>query len=140
MPASLPQPEVATPPTSSQSTVNIKYKILLYTRYYTTDWWLRLIGNHSGREIQCGQYKCVVTTNKREIGSSHAVVFHARASDFDLCISEAGKTHRLQSQRWILESPEYSHDYHNVKFKRRFNSTMTYKHAWFRYLVSLRLC
>ncbi len=65
------------------------------------------------------------------------MVFHARAFDLDSCISEAGKTHRLQNQRWILsneESPVHSPDYH--KFNGIFNWTMTYKHdsdIWYPY-------
>ncbi len=56
------------------------------------------------------------------------MVFLARANDLESCITEVGKNHRLQSQRWILcnrESPVYSPDYH--RFKGIFNWTMTYR-------------
>ncbi len=125
------------PQQQSDITVTLtNYKILFYTKYYG-ETWLKQIGNDC--EIQCGQYKCVVTRNKSDVGSSHSVVFHARAYDIDSCISEvkAGKTHRLQSQRWILsneESPVHSPDYH--KFNGLFTWTMTYKHdsdIWYPY-------
>ncbi len=131
------QDDTSRPTLSSTSdAATTKYKILLYTKYYGETWLEELSNND---EIQCGRYKCDVTRDKSDIGSSHAVVFHARAFDIDSCISEvkAGKTHRLQSQRWILsneESPVHSPDYH--KFNGIFNWTMTYKHdsdIWYPY-------
>ena len=109
----------------------IEYKghkvILLWTPSYGNRLWVgNQEGNGSFLEAQCPQHRCVITTNKEEVGISHLVLFHLR----DLFLFTTMPSYRNQDQRWIaavMESPVHTYWLFLNKYRFAFNLTFTYQ-------------
>ena len=100
------------------------FKILYWTssnlKYYKNDNWLGV-----GKDLfkSCKFSNCLATTNKQELLTSDAVLFH-------LEFLKSFPTVRLPDQKWImhiLESPINVDNYH--QYNGRFNATWTYDRA-----------
>ncbi|XP_060075577.1 alpha-(1,3)-fucosyltransferase C-like [Ylistrum balloti] len=93
-------------------------KILLWTTYFTADW--VYLGN-----MKYSKYDCSVTSDKSEIESADAVLFHY----LDLWLWKKVPGYRRLDQVWIMynmEAPPHQH-YTGRSWSNSINWTLTYR-------------
>ncbi|XP_033753634.1 glycoprotein 3-alpha-L-fucosyltransferase A-like [Pecten maximus] len=95
-------------------------KVLVWTKYFFMDW-----ANSVGTNMSRSKYSCSVTSDRSELETADAVLFHF----IDLWFWETVPRFRSPNQIWILynmEAPPHLH-FTGVPWIRAFNWTMTYR-------------
>ncbi|OWF34973.1 glycoprotein 3-alpha-L-fucosyltransferase A-like [Mizuhopecten yessoensis] len=94
--------------------------VLVWTKYFFGDWAEHVSGNMSR-----SKHNCSVTSDRRELGSADAVLFHL----IDLWFWETVPGFRRPDQVWVLynmEAPPHHH-FTGKPWIQAFNWTMTYR-------------
>ncbi|XP_021370105.1 glycoprotein 3-alpha-L-fucosyltransferase A-like [Mizuhopecten yessoensis] len=95
-------------------------KVLVWTKFFFFDW-----AKHVGGRMSESKYNCSATSNRSELGSADAVLFHF----IDLWFWETVPGFRRSDQVWVLynmEAPPHHH-FTGLTWTRSFNWTMSYR-------------
>jgi hypothetical protein len=106
-----------------QSRDKTTYKILLWTKYFSSDDWANL----NLKELNCEYYNCILTKNRNDFDTSDAVLFHW----WDIDWWDVPNYH-LTDQKWVLLNHEPPKNCPPIEYLEPFgghiNWTLSYRY------------